>query len=85
MFGAYSIPIPTAAAAAALRALLPLGFHLLALLFSTISEVNRLLSICTRLLIQELVCTDDGTPFTMLIKVAGERPERGRQRGTVGK
>lgn len=55
---------------------LPLGFHLVALLFSTICAGNRLLSVCTRLLIQELVCTDDGTPFTMLIKVAAARSER---------
>ncbi len=52
------------------------GFHLVALLFSTICAGNRLLSICTRLLIQELVCSDDGTPFTMLIRVAAARSER---------
>lgn len=34
---------------------------------------NRLLSVCTRLLIQELVCTDDGAPSTTLIKVAAAR------------
>lgn len=27
-------------------------------------------------MIQELVCTDDGTPFTTLIKVAAARSER---------
>ncbi|CAB1454150.1 unnamed protein product [Pleuronectes platessa] len=49
---------------------------LLTLLFSTIPVVNRLLSHCTRPLIQELVCTDDGLPFTALIKVAAARSER---------
>lgn len=59
-----------------ISASLPLGFRLVALLFSTISAGNRLLSVRTRLLIQELVCTDDGTPFTMLIKVAAARSHR---------
>lgn len=46
--------------------------------------VNRLLSICTSLLIQELVCTVDGTPFTMLIKAAAAAAARSR-REMVGK
>lgn len=72
MFGSHSV----AATALSLFQSLPLAFHLVALLFCAICAGNRLLSVCTRLSIQELVCTDDGTPFTMLIKVAAARAER---------
>lgn len=64
---------------------LSVGFHLVALLFFTICAGNRLLSVCARLLIQELVCTDDGMPSTRLIKVAAGRSERnGGKRGEGG-
>lgn len=64
---------------------LSVGFHLVALLFFTICAGNRLLSVCARLLIQELVCTDDGMPSTTLIKVAAVRSERsGGKRGRGG-
>lgn len=72
----FGVPLHPCHLSLSISASLPLGFRLVALLFSTISAGNRLLSVCTRLLIQELVCTDDGTPFTMLIKVAAARSHR---------
>lgn len=78
----FGVPLHPCRLSLSISASLPLGFRRVALLFSTISAGNRLLSVCTRLLIQELVCTDDGTPFTMLIKVAAARSRRETEQGS---
>ena len=78
----FGVPLHPCRLSLSISASLPLGFRWVALLFSTISAGNRLLSVCTRLLIQELVCTDDGTPFTMLIKVAAARSRRETEQGS---